>query len=450
MVSRSRFAVATIGVLLIATFLTTRCGVGERDENWTAELTWSGRDQNTHISIEQFSSAEVCRACHTQYYEEWASSAMAHSVDYGEFLIDLFRVGLDVRGAPSEDVDQCLECHAPLALIGDAYDRDLTNPIVREGVTCDVCHTISEVHANDSPGDIVWDPSGPKRGPLSGSLDPPPDGEVTAAISPFHETQEMPTIESSEMCGACHMSVWPTNGLPIDWTYPEWRESAWAERGVTCQDCHMETYTGQAAPGAPVRDTLHRHNFPGRDDLEMVRSTASLDIDLDTVSDPIVLTVTVENRAAGHAFPTGNATAPSVVLEVYFLDHNGDTIQSETRHYRLQYVDSNGNVTSDPTSAAALLSNTTLLPFQPQTERFTIPRSPELAATKARLVYHPWNDQTSHRELILEFTGRYLRNGFRLERVLKNMGALLGTTTPPRGTEPIEVTSIDLPIQVLE
>ena len=442
---KHKLIIAT-GVVSTVLFCITRVGVGQRDENWSSPLQWEGRDQNQHLSIDQFSSAEVCGACHTQYYEEWSTSAMAHSVDYGEFLIDLFEVGLDVRGAPTEDVDQCLECHAPLALIGDNYDRELSNPIVREGVNCDVCHTISEVQTNDSPGDIVWDPSGPKRGPLTGSLDSSTDSTEPAALSPFHETQQMALFESSELCGACHMSVWPTNGLPIDWTYPEWLDSEWAERGVTCQDCHMEVYSGQAAPGAPVRDNLHRHNFPGRSDLEMVRSTATLDLKIEAIDESVEVTVVVENTGAGHAFPTGNATAPSVVLEIVATDENGGTVFIDSRDYRVQYVDSSGAISSDPTTAVSLLTNSTLLPLQPRTERFEIPASLMATSLSARLVYHPWNDQSSHLELIAEFTGRYLRNGFRVERVIANLGQMMGVTTPPRGVEPIEVLSVEADI----
>ena len=434
------------GVISAIFFGVARIGVGERDDNWAAPLEWQGRDQNRHLSLESFTSAEVCGGCHTQYYEEWSSSAMAHSVDYGEFLIDLFEVGLDVRGAPEEGVDQCLECHAPLALIGEDYDRDLTLPIVREGVTCDVCHTISHVNANESPGDIVWDPSGPKRGPLTGSLDPSSEETGPVAQSPFHETQSMPLFESSELCGGCHMSVWPTNGLPIDWTYPEWRESVWAERGVTCQDCHMELYTGQAAPGAPIRENLHRHNFPGRDDLEMVRSAATLELEMEVVGETVELTAIVENIGAGHAFPTGNATAPSVVLEIEATNIDGESVFIDSRDFKLQYLDSSGAISSDPTAAASLLSNTTLLPFEPRTEIFEIPESLGATSLSARLVYHPWNDQSSHLELATEFAGRYLRNGFRIERVMANLGRLMGVTTPPRGIETTEVTSIEMMI----
>jgi hypothetical protein len=208
----------------------------------------------------------------------------------------------------------------------------------------------------------------------------------------------------------------------------------------------MEVYSGQAAPGAPVRDNLHRHNFPGRSDLEMVRSTATLDLKIEAIDDSVEVTVVVENTGAGHAFPTGNATAPSVVLEIVATDENGGTVFIDSRDYRVQYVDSSGAISSDPTTAVSLLTNSTLLPLQPRTERFEIPASLMATSLSARLVYHPWNDQSSHLELIAEFTGRYLRNGFRVERVIANLGQMMGVTTPPRGVEPIEVLSVEADI----
>jgi len=250
-------------------------GFGRTDPSWTEPLEYPRSGTNTDPS--GFSPAATCGACHTQHYQEWLGSGMGQSSELSYFLIELYEASLDIRGAPAEDVAQCLHCHAPAAVMGPDPDLEMARQVSQEGVNCDICHTAVEAHPNDAPGMIRWDPTGPKRGPLPGRDGVGPEG-VAPAISPFHDTAYSALHESSDLCGACHMSLWPTNALPIDWTYAEWQRSPWAAEGKTCQDCHMPTYEGQAVIQGPVRSNLHHHTFPGGGDLELVRSAAEIEI----------------------------------------------------------------------------------------------------------------------------------------------------------------------------
>lgn len=406
-------AVAVCGVAM------TYVGWGTRHPSWAAPLEYPNRGKGDREDPAAFSEAAVCGSCHQTHYQEWLASGMGRSSEVSQFLIDLYELSLDVRGAPVEDVEQCLHCHAPVAVMGEPLDLELARKVSREGVNCDVCHTAKEAHANDAPGMIDWDPTGPKRGPLPGADDTAPTG-VPKAVSPHHATAYSPLHESSELCGACHMSLWPTNALPIDWTYAEWARSPWADRGVTCQDCHMPTYEGIAAPGAPARPNLHRHTFPGGGDVELVRQAARIQVQADAHYAGHEVSVRVENTGAGHAFPTGNATAPVVKLVLHAFDAEGTQVFTDKREYRLIYLDSQGELTNDPTIAVRIGSDTTLQPLEPRHEHFFLHRGLGATRVEAELVYQRWSDDVvdNHAGLVTEFIGRYLEQGVQVHRLL--------------------------------
>ncbi|HFE45339.1 MAG TPA: hypothetical protein ENJ18_07560 [Nannocystis exedens] len=399
-------------------------GWAPANPNWNVALEYPTKGMHADLKRSDFSSATVCGACHQTHYKQWVESGMGRSSATSQFLVELYQVGLDVRGAPAEDVEQCLRCHAPLATIGTPQDLGMAEAISQEGITCDVCHTAIAAAANDAPGMIAWDPQGPKRGPLPGDDDPELPG-LPRAKSPHHKTKQSPLHKSSELCGACHMSLWPTNSLPIDWTYAEWKRSPYADRGVSCQDCHMPTYKGFAAPGAPRR-TLHDHSFKGGGDLELVQGTAELRIHSEAHFAGLEIEVEVENTKSAHAFPTGNATAPVVKLRVNALDDDDNLVWSDFRDYRLIYVDVHGEVTSDPTAAVKIKSDTTLQPLQPVQERFFIPHAIGATQVEAVLVYQRWSDEilNNHAGMLWEMVSRYLAEGVRVHRFVVNLGSL--------------------------
>ncbi len=425
---------------LVGAVVGTYTGWAPHDPTWTALLEYPNRLAGAHTDPAAFSSAAMCGECHRQHYDEWRASAMGRSAELARFLVDLYEIGLDFRGAPRENVAYCLHCHAPLAVMGKTPDLELRRPLSYEGVTCDVCHTAVVAHTNDAPGMIEWDPAGPKRGPLPGPLDALVAG-VAPAVSSRHGTRRAELIESSDLCGTCHMSLWPTSALPIDWTYPEWKRSAYAERGVTCQSCHMPTYRGVAAPGAPERDNLHRHNFPGGGDDALLRRTARIEVAAASHFAGYEVVVRVENTGAGHAFPTGNANFPVVELRLRAFDDDAREVFTDAREYRLTYVDAAGTVATDPSSAVSLRSDTTLQPLEPRFERFYVPRRLAAVRVEAELVYHRWSREVreNYARLASEVLGRYAREGLRVHRLLARVLDTRGKLDRVRALTPVVV-----------
>lgn len=185
----------------------------------------------------------------------------------------------------------------------------------------------------------------------------------------------------------------------------------------------MPTYEGKAAPQGPVRPNLHHHTFPGGGDQELVRSAAEIEIETHAHYAGQEVSVRVENVGAGHAFPTGNATAPVVFLEVVAFDDAGTEVFRDRRDYRLIYVDADGDVTSDPSVAVRVASDTTLQPREPKHEHFFLTHRQGATRVEAQLVYQRWSDDVvnNHLGLAREFVGRYLQQGFRVHRLLAHL-----------------------------
>lgn len=287
------------------------------------------------LSVDDATSAERCGSCHEQHYAEWQTSMHAYAM-VDPVYRGLVGVRQDTYGGAQDPF--CLQCHSAIGTRGGEIVpgfsfEDLSTP-VQEGVTCDACHRVSAIERVYNSGHVI-DLTGPVRGPIEDPAD-------TLA----HESAFAEHYEQSEFCGACH-DVVELNGVPLERPYQEWAESPSAADGVSCQDCHMPTYTGRAAETAPER-TLHRHRWVGVDvplvdgfvsDVEreatadevagLLASSAHLDVEAPASVRPggaFDLRVTVTNDLPGHNFPTGSTFLRQVWLEVVVTDGAGDVV----------------------------------------------------------------------------------------------------------------------------
>jgi hypothetical protein len=299
------------------------------------------------LSPADFHSATRCGACHVQHYAEWSRSSHAYAV-----VDPVFRKLVAIRQADFEGAqDQfCMQCHTAIGTRGGEvvpnFRFEDLSPIVQEGITCEACHRVSGLARVYNAGHVL-DPSGPIRGPIE---DP--------AESGFHASEGSPLFRDSAFCGACH-DVLEVDGLPLERPYAEWLASPAYADGRTCQDCHMPTYFGQAAPLAPERD-LHSHAWVGVD-VPLEPSFATPDVVaaireevaalLDgaaglTVTGPaevraggqLDLLVTVTNRVDGHSLPTGSTFLRQLWLEVVASDASGRIV------YETGGLDANGDL----------------------------------------------------------------------------------------------------------
>ncbi len=275
------------------------------------------------MMVHPIEPATNCTGCHSGYdetaepYERWTASMMGQA---GRDPI--FHAGLAIANQDAAfSGEWCLRCHAPGAWLdgrstppdGSALDHGLGD---FDGVNCHLCHRmVDPFESSENPvvdkrilqqvamvgglpptpgnGQFIVDPTDTRRGPFD--------------LGPsffFHDWAQSAFHRDSLLCGTCHDvsnpaftkqpdgtfalnavdQQHPTHNkyqqYPIERTYSEWLESAFADGNIelfgrfggnkssysTCQDCHMQDTTGQACQpvlNPPVRSDLPQHNLNG-------------------------------------------------------------------------------------------------------------------------------------------------------------------------------------------
>ncbi len=268
-------------------------------------------DLNTPIQ-----SAQDCMSCHGDFddlhepFRPWAASMM------GQAARDpLFHAALTIANQDASFAgDMCLRCHTPtgwLAGRSTPTDGSLLEGADFEGVNCNFCHrmvdpihnpgvdpavdatilsNLTDVPTNPHSGQFVVDPEDRRRGPHD------------LGKFPYHEWIQAPFQSSSQMCATCHdvsnpvfekqpdgtympgafdtpaASHDPYDQFPIERTYSEWSQSAFATGPVdvggrfapnlvmgvsSCQDCHMPPDPGVSCFFGEYREELSTHQFRG-------------------------------------------------------------------------------------------------------------------------------------------------------------------------------------------
>ncbi len=242
----------------------------------------------------------------------------------------------------------CFPCHAATAeLLGEIEDP--LNPQFSEagseGVTCDMCHIIArDLRVDDLDfGAYVGEP-----GVRYANMKDPMPTEA-------HDNVSLSFYSKSNVCAPCHQLG------ELENTFREWDDAGLEASGLECQVCHMPTYTGRAAPGAPIRDDLHRHDFASADypravtpgvDVEVIKAATRRLLELSLVvavegvpsfateGSRFEFSVAINNRRVGHAIPSGISFWREMWIEVTVADAAGVSV------YRSGYLEENGDLAS--------------------------------------------------------------------------------------------------------
>lgn len=333
-------------------------------------------------------SAKNCGACHDVMYKAWAGSPHARSATSPAFLETLRRV---VEAAPDKQAARqaCVWCHAPTTIMSG--DLDLQQPISREGITCDFCHTVADVDMEKEGNPFVLKPGPVKRGPF----------EYASKIK-GHETAYSTLHRASPLlCASCH-EFENARGVPVLSNYSEWKNGPYPARGVPCQDCHMAL-----VPGAPVRGAapksglrvVNLHRLVGGSAVSQL--ARGLDLKIESVAiagGTAEVAVVVTNAAAGHSIPGGLSTK-SLVLAVAAEGADGKLENRQERVYRRELKDDRGLVVETVADmflkAASVGSDTRIKPKESRRERFSVAVPPGARAIVARLEYRDASDPRS-------------------------------------------------------
>lgn len=364
-------------------------------------------DESKGVDFAPLLNSMECRICHESYelpdvpvYSRWTTSMMAQSARDPLFQACLTIANQDAAFAG----DLCLRCHTPGGWLAGRSEPTDGSALIEDdldGVTCTACHRM--VDPDFKPGispssdeaildalklagvwpaqpgnaSFVIDPDYVRRGPFDDVPFNMHGKEVEIIYSPFHKT--------AELCATCHDVSNPAfsrqpdgtyalndvgeehptldkyDMFPLERTYSEWRNSAYANGGVdmqgvfggnhptgvmvTCQDCHMpsmETYAcAIATEPFFVRPDVTAHDFVGGNtwmidavndlypftvypwyvgDMKdraryMLQHAATLDV----VQDGCDIRVRIYNQA-GHKLPTGYPEGRRMWLNVQFHD----------------------------------------------------------------------------------------------------------------------------------
>jgi hypothetical protein len=284
----------------------------------------TGDRAKSSIVPEGYWPTSTCRGCHDQITQQHLESSHETSFTNPVFQAQYQKVLLPEAAKDADllaEARQCIACHEPItyATKGPCVVSPADVDPRMNGVTCDVCHTIT---GYDPPkpqnGNYIMAPSEQKLGPLQTQSD---------WHSAYSELQT-----KSEICAVCHEAV-NRHGFQVKATFTEWKESDFARRGVQCQDCHMNVdgflvagkprfSSGKAAwmsiGNAPERERLYTHRFPGAHSRSQVEGVIQLAIEAAPMDEDrmIAIGITVDNTRTGHSMPSGSADLRLLWLEV--------------------------------------------------------------------------------------------------------------------------------------
>lgn len=315
-----------------------------------------------HLNKSGFSSSRKCGQCHRELFDAWQRSlhadASGNAVFRAAYLQVYFEQGERARKA-------CLGCHAPVAYYNN--DPKLTQPISREGVSCDFCHSIAEVLPGTPEGpQFRFEFGGVKQGPLKDSK------------SSAHQTRFNELYRQSLFCKGCHEQISPS-GIPMIATFSEWEQSPYPDKGITCQKCHMEPIAGKTVPEsvqATARQQISNHDIAAGHSLTKRRQALEIKIAaLETYKNRITVTVDLTNTGAGHKMPTG-LPVKKIILEVKLQDENGGRPQIQYRVYQKVIADKQGKVVTNPVDlmlgkGMKVVSDNRIAPLETRRESFT-------------------------------------------------------------------------------
>lgn len=324
---------------------------------------------------EDLVNSTTCKECHSEIFDQWAKSNHRHMVSSNPYYMLLETLAGEDEG---EDFRQwCMSCHNPSALASGAkktthfmdenevaaemFDGDSTKLIddfkkqhnfrLEEGVSCTLCHQISDAHERGNASyEVELDR---KKYFLE-------DNKYTLASwfgkrlinanpKEHKNSYSKPLYKSSKYCASCHDEAHPKNGMKIVTTYEEWSKSPYnapdnkAEH-KECIDCHMSYVkdgkivglSGYSTDGGEFKKDIKTHFFSGsnyflaslrskehkKQTIELLKTSATLDAFLEDGE----LKVKVTNSGAGHHLPTGVADFRELWLEVIIKDAKGNEV----------------------------------------------------------------------------------------------------------------------------
>jgi hypothetical protein len=252
-----------VGLLCLGVFMSWLVCVEASDSQYLTRKSGLFSPSNARteddklIPVEQFFPASRCASCHADTHKGWSQS-LHRNAAREPFYRESADILLRTRGI--EMTRHCESCHTPVALFSGALTKSSPRqeaPFTEfddEGVTCSVCHSITEARLDGTGSYTI------RRPALLADADGTPrygnftDEQILADI-PAHKRAVMrPLLKQPEFCSTCHKVDAPpelNNYKHIRGfsAYDEWQQSGASHEAVApfyrresrtdCRACHM-------------------------------------------------------------------------------------------------------------------------------------------------------------------------------------------------------------------
>jgi hypothetical protein len=315
-----------------------------------------------------FHTSDRCLVCHNELTTpsgrdvsiglNWRASIMANSARDPYWQASVRRETVDHPQAKIDVQDECSICHMPAARYeakqqgkkGEVFAHlpfvahPKTAAAAEDGVTCSVCHQISEerlgTRESFNGGFVVEKPDNeddrPEYGPFNISQG---HQRIMQSSTGGFRPRQAQHIRDSALCASCHQLYTTALGaggkiigeFPEQMPYLEWLHSDYTKE-YSCQSCHMPE-VHEAVPitsvfGVP-RTGLHQHTFLGGNFL-MEGMLNRYRSDLDVAALPQELTAAadetmkfLQSRSARISIRAVNVAAGQVRAEVFVENLTG-------------------------------------------------------------------------------------------------------------------------------
>ena len=336
------------------------------------------------ISAKNLDNDEYCLKCHPDAYKSWNHSAHRFSSFNNPAYLASVRETREVSLKRDGDVKAsrwCAGCHDPVPFFSGAFDDpkydDVNHPTSQAGITCTVCHAVTNVNSTRGNADFTIEE--PLHYPFAFSENPVlqwVNQQLIKAKPAFHKKTFLKDFhKTSEFCSTCHKVHLPfalnqyKDFLRGQNHYDSWLLSGVSGHGArsfyypeksqkACAGCHMpleesKDFGARLFAGTEGKFSIHDHTFAAgntglpalrgyltevedkhkkfldgtmRVDIFGVKENASVDSKLLGPIRPVVprlkpgsqylLETIVRTLKVGHEFTQGTVDSNEVWLEV--------------------------------------------------------------------------------------------------------------------------------------
>ncbi len=177
----------------------------------------------------QYKDNRYCGGCHQEQLQDYSNSMMGktpHDEVFQQFYFALNAKGqydgLGYKGVHPDEPGDCANCHTPDKVLDAGREVDLKEAITQgsKGISCDYCHTVSDVKVIRDSKTGRYDTNiihtvTRARGNIK-------YGPLADAQSPVHDTRLSPIHKKSEFCAMCHLNQEHLLSLS---TYADWKQA---------------------------------------------------------------------------------------------------------------------------------------------------------------------------------------------------------------------------------